>query len=115
MENEKKKVPFKDTMAGPTVVLLVICLVISAALAVTYQMTAPQIEKINKEVADEARMAVLPEADAFTAAEGDLPEGVTEYYIADNGAGVVVTAQIRALAALSPSWSDLTQTVLSLV
>ena len=68
-------------------------MVVDCALAVTYQITAPQIAKINKETADAARMEVLPEADSFTPAKGDLPEGVTEYYIADNGAGVVVTAQ----------------------
>jgi electron transport complex protein RnfG len=96
MENEKKKVPFKETMVGPTVVLLLICLVISAALACTYQVTAPQIEKINKEMADAARMEVLPEADSFTPATGDMPEGVTEYYVADNGAGVVVTTQNKS-------------------
>ena len=96
MENSVKKVPFKDTMAGPTVILLIICLVISAALAFTYQLTAPQIEKINKETADAARMEVLSAADAFTPVEGELPEGVTEYYVANNGAGVVVTAQNKS-------------------
>lgn len=96
MENTTNKVPFKETMVGPTVVLLIICLVVSGALAFTYQLTAPQIEKINKENADAARMQVLPDADSFTAAEGDLPEGVTEYYIADNGAGVVVTTQNKS-------------------
>ena len=96
MENTKNKVPFKDTMAGPTVILLIICLVISAALAFTFQLTAPQIEKINKETADAARMEVLAAADAFTPIEGELPEGVTEYYIANNGAGVVVTAENKS-------------------
>jgi electron transport complex protein RnfG len=96
MEKEVKKTAFKDTMAGPTVVLLIICLVVSAALAFTYQLTAPQIEKINKENADAARLAVLPDADSFTAVEGDLPEGVAEYYVADNGSGVVVTAQNKS-------------------
>jgi len=96
MEKEVKKVPFKDTMAGPTVILLIICLVISAALAFTYQLTAPQIEKINKETADAARMEVLAAADAFTPVEGELPEGITEYYVANNGAGVVATAQNKS-------------------
>ena len=96
MEKTVKKVPFKDTMAGPTVILLIICLVISAALAFTYQMTAPQIEKINKEIADAARMEVLADADAFTAVDGELPAGVAEYYVANNGAGVVVTAQNKS-------------------
>ena len=99
MENEAKKTKFKDTMAGPTVVLLIICLVVSGALAFTYQLTAPQIEKINKENADAARLVVLPDADSFTAVEGDLPEGVTEYYVADNGSGVVVTTQNKGFDA----------------
>ena len=100
MENEAKKTKFKDTMAGPTVVLLIICLVVSGALAFTYQLTAPQIEKINKENADAARLVVLPDADSFTAVEGDLPEGVTEYYVADNGSGVVVTTQNKSFGGL---------------
>ncbi len=100
MENEAKKTKFKDTMAGPTVVLLIICLVVSGALAFTYQLTAPQIEKINKENADAARLVVLPDADSFTAVEGDLPDGVTEYYVADNGSGVVVTTQNKSFGGL---------------
>lgn len=96
MSNEAKKTKFKDTMAGPTVVLLIICLVVSGALAFTYQLTAPQIEKINRENADAARLVVLPDADSFTAAEGALPEGITEYYYADNGAGAVATAQNKS-------------------
>lgn len=93
---DTQKTRFKDTMAGPTVVLLIICLVVSGALAFTYQLTAPQIEKINKENADAARLVVLSEADSFTAVEGDLPEGIAEYYIADNGAGAVATAQNKS-------------------
>lgn len=100
MENEVKKTKFKDTMAGPTVVLLIICLIVSGALAFTYQLTAPQIEKINKENADAARLVVLPDADSFTAVEGDLPDGITEYYIADNGSGVVVTTQEKSFGGL---------------
>ena len=95
-ENTKKKVPFKDTMAGPTVILLIICLVISAALAITYQVTKPKIDQINKETADAARMAVLPKADKFTETDGKLPDGVTEYYVADNGAGEVATCQYKS-------------------
>ncbi len=90
---KSKAVSFRDGMYGSTIILFIICLVISGALAVTYQITAPQIEQINKETADAARMQVLPEADSFTPADGSLPDGVTEYYTADNGAGVVVTAQ----------------------
>ena len=100
MGNDVNKTKFKDTMAGPTVVLLIICLVVSGALAFTYQLTKPQIEKINKENADAARLIVLPDADSFTAVEGELPEGVTEYYVADNGAGVVVTVQNKSFGGM---------------
>lgn len=96
MTEENKRVAFKDTMAGPTVILFLICLVVSGLLALTYQVTLPQIEKINAQIASEARQQVLPDADSFTAFEGDLPEGVTEYYIADNGAGAVATAQNKS-------------------
>ena len=96
MENTRNKVPFKETMAGPTVVLLLICLVISAALAFTYQITKPKIDQINKETADNARLEVLPDADSFTASDMDLPEGVTEYYVADNGSGCVITCETKS-------------------
>ena len=59
MENTRNKVPFKETMAGPTVVLLLICLVISAALAFTYQITKPKIDQINKETADNGSGCVI--------------------------------------------------------
>lgn len=96
MGDTKKKVPFKDTMAGPTVVLLVICLVISAALAITYQVTKPKIDAINKQTADNARFAVLPDADSFSESGEKLPDGVTEYYTADNGSGAVATCQYKS-------------------
>ncbi len=91
-QTQTKRVPFKDTMVGPTVVLLVICLVISGALAVTHQITAPRIEQINKQMADEARMSVLPEADSFLEMEQNIvQDGITEFFQAENGAGFVFT------------------------
>jgi len=96
MDNTTNKVPFKETMAGPTVVLLLICLVISAALAFTYQITKPKIDQINKETADAARLEVLPLADSFTQSDVSLPEGVTEFYVADNDAGSVMTCETKS-------------------
>ncbi len=97
MSNENtNKVPFKDGMIGPTVILLVICLVISGALAFTYQLTKNQIEKINKETADAARLEVLQGASSFTACDSDLPDGVTEYYFEDSGLGAVATVQNKS-------------------
>ena len=96
MDNTTNKVPFKETMAGPTVVLLLICLVISAALAFTYQITKPKIDQINKETADAARLEVLPQADSFTESDATLPEGVTEFYTADNDTGCVLTTETKS-------------------
>lgn len=91
MKNSK----FQENYA-PTVVLLLICLVVTAALAFTNEATAPQIEKINKANADAARAEVLSEADGFTEYDGKLNENVVEYYTADNDAGVVITTMAKS-------------------
>lgn len=82
---------FQEKFA-PTIVLVVICLVISAALVATNGATAPQIAKINKQQADETRASVLEAADSFTEYDGDLNDGITEVYFANNKTGAVVTA-----------------------
>ena len=64
---------------APIVVLTVICLVISFALAFTNQTVAPIIAEQERLAAEQGRQQVLP-------------DGVTEIYIADNGVGVVVTS-----------------------
>lgn len=85
----------KKNMAMPTIVLTVICLVASVLLAGTYQVTAPQIEKIQLEQAAAARQEVLAEADGFEPMEVNLLDGVTEVYKATNGAGVVITSGFK--------------------
>ncbi len=70
---------------------MLICLVISAALAFTNEKTAPLILQAEKEKAEAAQKEVLPEADSFTLMElSGLPSMVTEVYKADNGAGYVL-------------------------
>ena len=74
----------------PILVLTLICLVISAALAFTNEKTAPIIAEAERVKAEQARIEVLPEADSFTLMElTGLPSTVTEVYKADNGAGYV--------------------------
>lgn len=96
---------FKQYIA-PTVVLVVICLVITFALAYVNSITAPIIEKNAIETANAARAELLPAADTFTEYEGDLavvePEKifVTECYIADNGSGMVVTVKTKSFGGL---------------
>lgn len=84
----------KNDFVLPIVVLTVICLVITTALAFTEQATTPIIEQTEKANAEIARKEVLPAADGFELLElSGLPEGVTEVYNATNGAGTVVMAE----------------------
>ena len=82
---------FKENVV-PALVLVIICLVVTSALAFTYGVASPIIAENEKATADAARAQVLPEGDGFTLYEGQLVEGVTECYIADNGAGIAVTS-----------------------
>jgi electron transport complex protein RnfG len=82
-----------NEMIKPTLVLLAICMVVTAALAYTFQLTAPIIEAINMKNANIARGEVLPQGQgAFSKVDAQLPENVSELYKANNGAGVVFTA-----------------------
>lgn len=74
----------------PIGVLLIICIVASALLAYTNSVTAPIIEAAAEEAAEQARIAVMPEADGFEELQVDgLPETVTGVYEATNGVGYV--------------------------
>lgn len=96
---------FKEYVA-PILVLVCICLVITAALAATYGVTNPIIEENTIRSADEARAELLPEADTFTEYDGELVVEekdkvfATECYIADNGSGMVVTVQSSSFGGL---------------
>lgn len=61
----KKKFTAKDILI-PTVSLFVICLVVTALLAVTNMLTAPQIQKLSKETEDKTKAEVLASADEFS-------------------------------------------------
>ncbi len=80
----------KNDFVLPIVVLTVICIVVSTALAFTQQTTAPIIEAAEKAAAQAAELEVLPSADSFEQVQlAELPAGVTEAYKAANGAGFV--------------------------
>ena len=82
---------------APIIVLVGICLVISAALAATYGVANPIIERNTKAAQDAAMQELLSDADSFSDYVGDLwasDDGkveVTAVSTADNGTGVVVT------------------------
>lgn len=80
----------KKDFVMPILVLTVICLVVSAALAFTNAKTAPIIAETEKSSADAARVEMLPAADSFTELPlTGVPASVTGAYKADNGAGYV--------------------------
>lgn len=76
----------------PIVVLGVICIVITGALAATNSVTAPIIREAKIAAENAARAELLPEAEgAFTKVEGVEVENVSDTYTADNGTGTVIT------------------------
>ena len=81
----------KKALILPVVVLFCICLVVSAALAATNEITAPIISEAEAKAAEEARLQVMPAAtDGFQPVQAaGLPETVAEVYRANNGAGFV--------------------------
>lgn len=105
VQRKMKNKTFTEYIA-PTVVLVVICLVITGALAFINSITEPIIEKNSIAAANEARFELLPDADDFTPYEGDLvvlEEGkvfVADCYVASNGAGMVVTVKTKSFGGL---------------
>lgn len=76
------------------VVLTVICLVVTALLAVTNSFTSPVIEKARAEKVQDSLSTVLPDSGDFT--EAELPEGapstVKAAYKAADGSWAIVLA-----------------------
>ncbi len=88
-----KKNSFKNNLAYPVLVIVVICLVISSILVYVQGITDPIITKHKAEAAKAARIEVLSDADDFEKIEMELPEGVIDVYKAKNGAGFVITTK----------------------
>lgn len=76
----------------PAAILFVICVAVSAALAGTNLLTADRIARAAAQKAEESRMVVLPETEAFQEKEGEdgthyiglskeAPEGVVVGYV----------------------------------
>ena len=62
---ENKNSTFKEFIS-PILVLVLICFVVTFALAFTYGVTKPIIDENAAKAASEARMELLPDADNFT-------------------------------------------------
>ena len=95
---------FKENIQ-PTLVLVLICLVITFALAYVNFITAPIIEENTARAADATRAELLPAAESFDEYDGELyvhvPDKVfvQDCYIAD-GIGMVVTVQTKSFGGL---------------
>ena len=83
-----------DKVFKPIVVLCVICVVITGALAATNSATAPVIAEAKAAAEKAARIELLPDADDFTAVDVTV-ENVTAVYQANNGAGCVITSTAK--------------------
>lgn len=80
----------------PIVVLVIICIVVTGALAATDGVTAPIIEEAKVAAENAARTELLPEAEgAFTPVENVEVENVSAIYVADNGAGTIITSSAK--------------------
>ncbi|MEG1894728.1 MAG: FMN-binding protein [Oscillospiraceae bacterium] len=76
----------------PVVVLTVICIVVSAALAATNSVTLPIITANAAKAADAARIELLPEAtEGFEKVDVEM-ENIVEMYKAKNDVGYVITS-----------------------
>ena len=81
----------KNNMMKSIVVLTAICLVVSAALAVTNHFTAPIIEKAAAEAAREALFEIFPDAEDFEELTGkEVPASVKAVYRETSGQGFVI-------------------------
>ena len=69
----------------PIVVLGVICVVVTGALAATNSVTGPIITAAIEAAETAARTELLPEADSFTEVKDIAVENVSGIYTADNG------------------------------
>ena len=86
----------QDSAIKSLVVLGLICLVVTALLALTNNVTAPVATAAAAERETQARIAVLPAADDFTMVESDVYAAeVASVYAANNGAGYVVTTVVK--------------------
>lgn len=78
----------------PVAVLLAICLVVSAALALTYSGTKGIIEQRALALAEQTRRELLPDAEGFEQLECSV-ENVVSVYADTAGGGYVITVNAK--------------------
>lgn len=79
----------------PIVVLVIICIVITGALAATNGVTDPIIKEATRLAEEKARTELLPEAEGFDPVTGVEVENVSAIYKSTNDVGVVITSSAK--------------------
>lgn len=92
-----------NDLVKPIVVLVVICILSSAALAGANYITAPIIAQQQAAAANAAFLAVLPEADNFDEITEFETTGVSKVLKAQNGAGWVIQASAKGFGGDVPA------------
>lgn len=95
---------FKENIQ-PTLVLVLICLVMTFLLAYVNGVTSPIIQANAEKAANANRSLLLPEADTFTPTSDlvVMTEGqvwVEDCYVADNGSGMVMTVKTKSFGGI---------------
>ena len=100
----------KKDFVAPILVLSILCLLVSGALAVGNSLTQPVIEGTAAQRAEAARREIIPQADEFVLLEADhLPKSVTEAYRTTNNAGFIFMTttlgyggEVKLICGISP-------------
>ena len=110
----------KKDFVMPILVLSIICLVFTGALAFTYSVTEPIISTAAAERENAARYELIPEADGFESISTEgLPASIREVYRATNDVGYIfiVTAngyggEMRVICGIGPDGKVIRSSVL---
>jgi len=113
----------KKDFVMPILVLSLICLIMSGALAAVRSITQPVIEAAAVERADVAMREIIPEADEFVLLESkaaELPKSVIEIYGTGNNTGYIFTVvsnsgyggEIKLICGIDPDGKIMKITVL---
>ena len=87
----------------PIIVLVAICVFISAAMAAINLITAPKIDEAQRQKEEEALSIVVPDNQGFTKQEiSDLPESVVALYSDNGSSAVAVMLSIKGYDSSNP-------------
>ena len=98
----EKKSSFNEFIL-PIIVLVAICVFISAAMAAINLITAPKIDEAQRQKEEEALSIVVPDNQGFTKQEiSDLPESVVALYSDNGSSAVAVMLSIKGYDSSNP-------------